>query len=152
MPMMLEVYQTDGEAFEAAAALVASRLAAIATGRAAVALAGGRGGRGVMVALAAHGDVPWDRVDWFWGDERCVPPGDPRSNVRLARDSLLDPRGIAPERIHAPALELGDPARIAADYAAALGALPQAGGVPVFDVVLLGVGRNAHIASLMPGS
>jgi 6-phosphogluconolactonase len=151
MPMTLEVYQTDGEAFEAAAALVASRLAATA-GRAAVALSGGRGGRGVMVALAAHDDVPWDRVEWFWGDERCVPPGDPRSNVRLARDSLLDPRGIAAERIHPPPLELGDPGRIAAAYAGALAALPQADGVPAFDVVLLGVGRNAHIASLMPGA
>src|SRR5215470_8136718 len=67
----VDVYPTDAEAFEAAAALAATHLGASGA-RPTVALAGGRGGRGVMVALAARGDVPWDRVEWFWGDERCV--------------------------------------------------------------------------------
>ena len=126
--MRLEVYQTAGEAFEAAAALVAGRLREAA--RPAVALAGGRGGRGVMLALAACADVPWERVEWYWGDERCVPPGDPQSNVRVARESLLGPRGIADERIHPPPLDLGDPARIASAYGATLVAL--LGPTPIF--------------------
>jgi 6-phosphogluconolactonase len=148
MPMTLEVYPTDAEAFEAAAALAAVRLVET-TGRPAVALPGGRSGRAMMLALAARADVPWDRVDWFWGDERCVPPDDPRSNVRLARESLLVPRGIAAERIHPPPAEVGDAARIASSYATTL---EQVLGVPpVFDLVLLGIGKNGHVASLMPG-
>src|SRR5438477_9702380 len=119
MAMTLEVYPTDAEAFEAAAAVAAARLAE-GSERRCVALSGGRGGRAVMVALAARDDVPWDRIEWFWGDERCVPSDDPRSNVRLGRESLLTPRAIDPRRIHAPALDLVDPERIAADYAATL--------------------------------
>jgi 6-phosphogluconolactonase len=64
--------------------------------------------------------------------------------VRLARDSLFVPRGVAAARIHPPPVALGNPAHIAAAYATALPA--------AFDVVLLGVGSDAHIASLMPGS
>ena len=142
--MTLEVFPTDGEAFEAAAALVVERLRA-ADGPASVALAGGRVGRGVMVALAGRADLPWERIHWFWGDERCVPPGDPRSNVRLARESLLAPRVVPAERIHPPPLELEAPERIATAYAAAVAELP------FFDLLLLGVGTNGHIASLMPG-
>jgi len=96
-----------------------------------------------MVALAERGDLPWDRIEWYWGDERVVAPDDPRSNVRLARESLLVPRGIAAARIHPPPLTLGDPAAIAAAYATTLAGV-------VFDVVLLGVGTNGHVASLMP--
>src|SRR5690348_14398143 len=143
MPMNVDVYPTDADAFDAAAALVAERLA---TGRS-IALSGGRGGRGVMVALAARGDVPWDRVEWFWGDERCVPADDPRSNVRLARDSLFASRPVAAERVHPPPVELGTPDRIAAAYGATLSALLPGGPTPVFDVVLLGVGKNGHMAS-----
>src|SRR5436309_14242323 len=82
MAMTLEVYASDAAACGAAAALAAERLGA-AGARATVALAGGRSGRGVMVALAARGDLPWERVEWFWGDERCVPADDGRSNLRL---------------------------------------------------------------------
>jgi 6-phosphogluconolactonase len=151
--MELDVYPTDAEAFEAAAALIARRVTSAAGERtAAVALAGGRSGRGVMVALAARGDLPWERVEWFWGDERCVPPDDPRSNVRLARDSLLVPRGVVAARIHPPPLELGDPERIAAAYADTLVGLLPAAAAPAFDLVLLGVGADGHVASLVPGS
>src|SRR5438093_1523955 len=93
MAMTLEVYPSDAEAFEAAAALAAEHLRSTGA-RAAVALAGGRSGRGVMTALAARGDLPWERVEWFWGDERCVPADDARSNLRLARDSLFVPAGV----------------------------------------------------------
>ena len=148
--MDVDVYQTDAEAFGAAAALVAEtlRAASAARGRATLALSGGRGGRGVMVALAERSDVPWDRIEWFWADERCVPVDDPRSNVRLARESLLGPRGILAARIHPPPVELVRPEAIADAYARALAALLEA--EPVFDAVLLGVGGDGHVASLMP--
>src|SRR5439155_1551452 len=102
MAMTLEVYPSDAEAFEAAAALAAEHLRSTGA-RAAVALAGGRSGRGVMTALAARGDLPWERVEWFWGDERCVPADDGRSNLRLARDSLFVPRGV-PARLARPSV------------------------------------------------
>jgi 6-phosphogluconolactonase len=151
--MRLDVYPTDAEAFEATAALATEWLRGCPTDRpATVALAGGRGGRGVMVALAARGDVPWARIDWFWGDERVVPADDPRSNLRLARESLFVPRGVAAGRIHPPPVELADAGRIAAAYAATIvGCVAVDGGVPVFDLVLLGVGSDGHIASLVPG-
>lgn len=146
----LDVYPTDADAFEAAAERVAEHLrAAMARGRATVALSGGRGGRGVMVALAGREDVPWDRVEWYWADERCVPADDPRSNQKLARDSLLEARQIPDARIHAPAVALGETARVADAYAATL--VADLGTPPVFDVVVLGLGPNAHVASLMPG-
>ena len=86
MAMTLEVYPTDAEAFEAAAALAATRLAG--KDHPSVALSGGRGGRAVMLALAGRDDVPWDRIDWFWVDERCVPPDDPeRVPAQLVRPS-----------------------------------------------------------------
>ena len=151
--MNVDVYQTDAEAFAAAAALLAETLRAASTarGRATLALSGGRGGRGVMVALAERSDAPWDRIEWFWGDERCVPVDDPRSNVRLARESLLGPRGIAAARIHPPPVELVEPEAIADGYARTLATTLDPGPAPVFDAVLLGVGGDGHVASLMPG-
>jgi 6-phosphogluconolactonase len=151
--MKLDVYPTDAEAFEAAAARAAEHLAAVpGPSGATVALAGGRSGRGVMLALAARGDLPWDRIEWYWGDERCVPPDDRLSNVRLARESLLVPRGVSAARIHPPPLELGDPERVAAAYADTLVAGLATGPQPTFDLVLLGVGPCGSVASLMPGS
>jgi 6-phosphogluconolactonase len=150
--MRLDVYPTDGEAFEAAAERVAAILADGGREAPTVALSGGRSGRGVMLALGARTDLPWERIEWFWGDERCVPADDPRRNVRLARDTLLGPRGVRAERIHPPPVELGEPERIAAAYAETLRERLGPGAAPVFDLVLLGMGADGHVASLVPGS
>src|SRR5205085_1738168 len=119
-------------------------------GRLTVALAGGRSGRGVMSALAERTDLPWDRIEWFWGDERCVPPDDPRSNVRLARETLLGPLRVAETGIHPPPLGLGDPSRIASEYARCVAELVPPVAAPAFDLVLLGVGMDGHSATRIP--
>jgi 6-phosphogluconolactonase len=145
--MRLEVYPSDAETFEASAELAARQLRETAgAGRVHVALPGGRDGRAVMTALAARSEVPWERIEWFWADERCVPPTDPASNVGAARRSLLEPRGIPATHVHPPPIELGDPALIASAYAATVGA------VPAFDLVLLVLGTDGHVAALAPGS
>lgn len=149
--MQLEVYQTDAEAYEAAAALAAGCLVTAAgAGRAAVALPGGRGGRALMLALAARGEIPWPRVDVFFTDDLCLPDGDARRAPVVARDTLLSPRGIPSERVHP--METGGPDPVSA--AAAYGALlAQALGVPpVLDLVVLDLGPGGELAAITPGS
>lgn len=94
--------------------------------------------------------VPWKRVHLFWGDERCVPCDDPRSNYRMVREALLDHLPIPPSHIHPITCEGGADAG-AAWYEAELRAFSH-GGIPRFDLVFLGIGEDGHIASLFPGS
>src|SRR5262249_50621988 len=116
--MRIEVYPTDAEAFEAAAAVVAERLRAAPADRPATAAIGGeRSARGVLVALAARGDVPWNRVQWCLADERCGAADDPLRHGKVARDSLFTPRGVAAAHIHEPPLAAGTPDDVAARYA-----------------------------------
>ena len=97
--------------------------------------------------------VDWSRVCFFFGDERCVPPADPQSNYRMARASLLEPLGIAPERVHRMHGELG-PEQAAERYQIELEQhLARDGaGTGAFDLVLLGMGADGHTASLFPGT
>src|SRR5437773_11297585 len=88
MAITIEVYASDAEAFEAAAALAAEHLRS-AGARATGALAGGRGGGGGMVAPAAPGGLPGGRGARVWGGERRVPPGRGRGELRRARGSPL---------------------------------------------------------------
>lgn len=89
---------------------------------------------------------------FFWGDERCVPPGDPRSNFRAAWQAFLSRVPVRPDRIHRMPGEWADLDRAAREYEAVVRAcLPRgADGWPRFDLILLGLGENAHIASLFP--
>jgi 6-phosphogluconolactonase/glucosamine-6-phosphate isomerase/deaminase len=150
--MQIEVYPTDAEAFEAAAALVAERLRAVVSDRRpTIALGGGRSARGVLVALAARGDVPWERVEWCLADERCTEPGDPLRHGKVARDSLFTPRGIAAARIHEPPLSAGAPEVVAARYAEALAGL--AGNPIALDVVVVALGADGALGSIRdPGA
>ena len=122
-------------------------------GRFAVALAGGNTPRLLYQTLARppwREAVPWERVEVFFGDERCVPPDHPDSNYRMAREALLDRVPIPEARRHRMAGE-ENPQQAAARYARLLETtLPREEGVPVLDLALLGLGTDGHIASLFP--
>jgi 6-phosphogluconolactonase len=139
---------TAAELFAAAA-----RRAIAAHGRFAVALAGGETPRRTYELLAAPSfreRVPWQNIHVFWGDERCVPADDPRSNALMARRALLDLVPVQAANIH-PIPCAGDPQQSATDYERLLRAF-FANGPPRFDLVFLGLGEDGHTASLFPGS
>ncbi len=133
-----------------------------AHGSASVVLTGGGIGTATLRELAAapaRDAVQWDRLDVWWGDERFLPAGHPERNETQAREALLDAVSVVPERVHPMAPSdgpLGDDVDAAAeDYAALLAkaARPEDhGDVPTFDVLLLGLGPEGHVASLFPGS
>ncbi|MFI6940797.1 6-phosphogluconolactonase [Streptomyces sp. NPDC050418] len=147
---------------QAAAARLLTKIvdAQAARGAASVVLTGGRNGNGLLAALAAspaRDAIDWSRLDLWWGDERFLPEGDPDRNVTQAREALLDAVPLDPARVHAmPASdgEYGDDADTAAEaYAAELAAATRPENhseVPSFDVLLLGVGPDTHVASLFP--
>jgi 6-phosphogluconolactonase len=137
-----------------AAGAIAQRLvdAVRRQGSAAIALSGGRTPQGLYRQLAARhrDDVPWDRVHFFWGDERCVPPDDVHSNFRMARESLIDALPVPPEHVHPMPTDLA-PEPAADAYERTLRSR-FATEWPQFDLVLLGVGDDGHTASLFPGA
>jgi 6-phosphogluconolactonase len=95
--------------------------------------------------------VAWERVQFYWGDDRCVSPDDEQSNYRMARETLLDPLGIPAEQIHRMRTEL-PPAEAADQYEQELRATFNLaeGALPRFDFNLLGMGPDGHTASLFP--
>jgi 6-phosphogluconolactonase len=146
-----------------ASALVA-RLSAAQTvhGTASVVLTGGGVGTAVLRHVAALADEPehavvdWTAVDVWWGDERFVPADDPERNERGARQALLDHVGVPAERVHAMPPSDGDfaePEDAAEWYVGQLAAAaPDEAPLPRFDLLLLGMGPEGHIASIFPDS
>ncbi len=130
---------------EVAAQRIADEIALALTRspRASLALSGGSTPGPAYERLAGLA-VAWDRVDLFLADERCVPPDDPRSNHRLVRERLLDHLPADRPRVRRMEGERADHAAAARDYEALL---PER-----LDVVVLGMGEDAHAASLFPGS
>jgi 6-phosphogluconolactonase len=94
--------------------------------------------------------VPWPRVHLFWADERCVPQDHPESNYKLVYDACLSKVSLPSENIHRIRGE-EEPAKAARVYEGDLRRF-FGGGVPVFDLLLLGAGEDGHTASLFPGS
>jgi 6-phosphogluconolactonase len=127
---------------EEAARLAAERLAEQARPGGSVVLTGGSTPRRAY-ELAAELEPNWGRVELWWGDERCVPPEDERSNFGMAKAALLDRLEQQPGAIHRMQGELGSQSG-ADEYARELD------GVGRFDLVLLGLGPDGHVASLFP--
>ena len=122
-----------------------------------VALAGGSTPRAIHAMLAGPafaGQLDWRRVEFYFGDERCVPPEHAESNYGMANATLFQPLHISPEKISRMAGETGDPAEAARDYETLLRAQfgCPAPGWPPFDLILLGMGDDGHTASLFPGT
>jgi len=105
-----------------------------------------------LLATRFRLSVDWKEVQFFWGDERCVPPDDPASNFGMANRTILSKLALRPEQVHRMRGE-DDPAQAAQDYEGELRAffrLEQPGDFQSFNLVLLGLGENAHVASLFP--
>lgn len=140
----------------AAARLVTLAQAAVAgRNRFLLALSGGNTPLGLYELLAQLPyveQIPWSHTHVLWADERCVPPDDDGSNYRAARLALLDHVPLAPAHIHRVPGEL-KPEKAADAYAQTLRGLAEVGMAwPRIDVVLLGMGRDGHTASLFPGT
>jgi 6-phosphogluconolactonase len=128
-------------------------------GSAHVVLTGGRIAAKVLRSvgeLPASGAIDWSRVDLWWGDERFLGAGDPDRNETQARAALLDALPLDPARVHAMPASDGpdgdDAEAAAARYARELAAAAGPGAaLPHFDVLMLGVGEDGHVASIFPG-
>lgn len=125
-------------------------------GRFLVALSGGSTPRALHQELVAHYRdlIPWERVQVFWSDERCVPSDHPDSNYRMARETLLELVPLPAANIHRMPGERADYDAAAADYEQDI---RQVFGLPPdvllrFDLILLGMGPDGHTASLFPGT
>jgi 6-phosphogluconolactonase len=149
----------DVEALSEAAAhefVRCAREATAARGRFTVALSGGSTPRRLYQFLAAEpfrGQVDWSHVEFFWGDERCVPPDDAESNYRMAREAVLARLPLPADHVHRLEAERPDKESAARDYQAVMArvfGVDPAGPPPAFDLVLLGMGPDGHTASLFP--
>ncbi len=156
MPPDVRVFNDPATMARAAAEeiVLAAQAAFRAKGRFNLCLSGGNTPRLLYSLLAAPPfleQIDWTRVDLFWGDERCVPPEDPESDFRMARESLIDrlPPGQAP-RIYRLMGELV-PQFAASSYESLLHGYFSSTGQG-FDLLLLGMGEDGHTASLFPGT
>jgi 6-phosphogluconolactonase len=131
--------------------MLQSRQASLVCGRFTVALSGGGTPRRLYEILASPpycDRIHWNMVHVFWSDERCVPPADPRNNANLARQVLLNKVPIPPGNIHPIRTDL-PPQEAAMQYEQELRQF-FSNQNPNFHLVLLGLGKNGHIASLFP--
>jgi 6-phosphogluconolactonase len=135
----VEIFVADDE--ESAAQIVAERLSDAARAGRQLALTGGSTPRRAY-ELSASLEPDWSRAGVWWGDERCVPPDDERSNFRLADESLLQRLAKPPAEVHRIRGELGPDAAASAYEDELRAARP--------DFVLLGLGPDGHVASLFP--
>ena len=158
MPTLPEVriLKTAPDLFEAAAAEFAAQASAAvrANGRFTVALSGGSTPKTLYSLLATKPGIPWDKIYFFWGDERHVPPDHPDSNYRMANEALLSKIKEPAQNVFRVHAEETDAAAAALQYEQTLRDFfhLSAGEFPRFDLILLGIGPDGHTASLFPGT
>jgi 6-phosphogluconolactonase len=117
-----------------------------------IALSGGNTPAPIYARIAEEADdFPWHRVRFTFGDERCVPPEDPQSNFRMARENLFVPAGVPEKSIMRMRGEI-DPQMAAQEYEDQLDAIATESGGAIYqhDLILLGLGDDGHTASLFP--
>ena len=149
------MHATPGALADAVASAIAEAVtdAVARRARCSLLLSGGNTPRAAYELLASRyrDRVAWLDVHLFWGDERFVPLTDPRSNYRMAREALVDWVPCPPANVHPVPTGLPSAAAAARRYEDTLRAhFPE--GRPAFDLVLLGLGEDAHTASIFPGS
>jgi 6-phosphogluconolactonase len=154
----IRVSTTPQELFAAAADEVihAANQAVEKNGRFTIALSGGSTPKALFNLLATNAKttLPWEKMFFFWGDERHVPPTDPDSNYRMADEAMLSKVPVPAGNIFRFPAENPDALEVAATYEKILQKFFQlpSGGFPAFDLILLGMGPDGHTASLFPGS
>lgn len=159
LPANIHVFENAEVVAQAAAAAFLEVVASSPSDRIAICLSGGSTPKRLYQLLLEPrhaAGIPWDRVHWFWGDERFVPLTDERSNAGMAFCAFLT-RARAPlEAIHVIPVTSGSAAHSANRYEQELKQFYGAGELdpahPLFDLMLLGLGEDGHTASLFPGS
>lgn len=124
------------------------------SGHISVALPGGSTPKKIFGYISSHlrSHLNWNTILFFWGDERCVPPDHGESNYKMAKESLLDPLGIPSANIFRIKGE-DDPIAGARRYSALMReTLVLKENIPIFDLVILGLGEDGHTASIFPGN
>lgn len=125
-------------------------------GRFTIALSGGSTPKSLyhLLATNARTTLPWEKMFFFWGDERHVPPSDPESNYRMANEAMLSKVPVPPANVFRFPGENPDAAAAAEAYEKTLRKFFQLGPdeTPRFDLILLGMGPDGHTASLFPGT
>lgn len=154
----IRILNTAADLFQAAAAEFAGQAANAvhSRGRFSVALSGGSTPKGLFALLAgpAGSSIPWDKTCFFWSDERHVPPDHPDSNYRMANEAVLSKVPVPPKNIFRIHSEETDANAAAAAYEQTLRSFFRLapGEIARFDLILLGLGPEGHVASLFPGS
>lgn len=149
----IDPYATVEDLQEATANAVCDLVKSVVetTGKFRIALAGGSTPRRLYEILAQR-DLPWQQMHFFWGDERNVAHDDEDSNYRMARETLLDHVSVPADQIHAVPVDVGRAWSTAEQYEEMLREQFPDDDFPEFDLVLLGMGSDAHTASLFPNT
>jgi 6-phosphogluconolactonase len=127
--------------------------AIVTRGRFTIALSGGNTPRKLYHLLGTEpyrSQIDWNLVEFFWGDERCVPPDDSESNYRMAREELLDHISTPAAHIHRMPADQPDRDAASLAYTREIQRVFSTDGIPAFDLIQLGMGPEGHTASLFP--